>query len=149
MGLIDLASGKSLWRGYECYLEKHVLSHTKTGENGYDGRVAGNNKIYDVHIDLAHPRKSKCSCPHAAGRRIICKHMVSLYFTVIPKEAERYYKEVVEYEEEQERELCEIDNKIIDYLKRSSKSELEDDLYNLLYECPEWLFYRFISQHID
>ncbi|NMB97839.1 MAG: hypothetical protein GYA02_14710 [Clostridiaceae bacterium] len=38
-------------------------------------------------INIVHPRKSKCNCPHADGRRVICKHMIALYFTVFPKEA--------------------------------------------------------------
>ncbi len=46
--------------------------------------------------------KSHCNCPHANGKRIICKHQVALYFSVFPEEADQYYKEVIEYEEEEE-----------------------------------------------
>ena len=74
MSLISLASGKSLWRGYEYYEDKHVHFHIQNGEFEYTGKVSGNGRSYDVHIDLKHPRKSTCNCPHADGKRIICKH---------------------------------------------------------------------------
>ena len=50
-------------------------------------------KHYDVFIDLEHPRKSKCNCPHADGKRVICKHMISLYFAAYPKIAQKYCDE--------------------------------------------------------
>mgnify|MGYP002644725577 CR=1 FL=1 len=48
--------------------------------------ASGNNK-YVVHIDKMHPRKSKCNCPFADGRRVVCKHMIALYFTAEPQAA--------------------------------------------------------------
>ena len=77
MSLISLASGKSLWRGYEYYEGKRVHFHIQNGEFEYTGKVSGSGRSYDVHIDIKHPRKSTCNCPHADGKRIICKHMVA------------------------------------------------------------------------
>ena len=149
MSLISLASGKSLWRGYEYYTGKRIYMKMKKGENEYTGKVIGNGQTYDVHIDLEHPRKSKCNCPLADGKRIICKHMVALYFDAFPDEAEAYIREVEEYERKQEELQNELDDKIRKYLNRASKEQLKETLYNLLYECPEWLFDRFVYEYID
>ena len=83
MGLLDLASGASAWRGYEYYKEGSVLLKKKITDHEYSGTLRGSgNKHYDVFIDIEHPRKSHCNCPHANGKRIICKHQVALYFSV-------------------------------------------------------------------
>ena len=65
MSLISLASASSVWRGYEYYQGKNVVVYERINENEYDAKVKGNGRNYDVHIDIAHPRKSKCNCPHA------------------------------------------------------------------------------------
>ena len=101
MSIRTLASGASAWRGYEYYTEKKVLSFTQTGGDEYTGQVAGNGPApYQVKINTAHPRQSKCNCPHADGRRVICKHMVALFFAAFPEEAEDYIEAVEEYERE-------------------------------------------------
>lgn len=103
MGLINLASGSSLWKGIEYYQKGKVKSVKQIDENTYKSEVQGSdNKSYHVHIDIEHPRKSKCNCPFADGRRVICKHMVALYFNVRPEEAEHLIKEAEEIENEEE-----------------------------------------------
>ena len=88
MGFKELSSYKSLWRGYQYYLQDKVLSFERTDTYEYDSKVTNDdNIIYELHLDLKHPRKSTCNCPHAEGRRIICKHMVASYFTIFPEEA--------------------------------------------------------------
>ena len=106
MGLIEMASGSSVWRGMDYYERKMVCSWKKSGEEAYDGVVSGSegNK-YSVHIDKVHPRKSSCNCPFAEGRRVICKHMIALLFTAEPKTAEDFLRQVEKWEqEEKERE---------------------------------------------
>ena len=72
MSILSLASGQSAYRGYDYFQNKKVLHVEPWGDTSYHGTVAGSNGAsYDVTIDLAHPRKSQCTCPHAAGRRII------------------------------------------------------------------------------
>lgn len=39
---------------------------------------------------MEHPRKSICNCPHADGRRVICKHMIALLFTASPEAANKH-----------------------------------------------------------
>lgn len=70
MGLIDLTSQNSLWRDYDYFDSKLVKNVKKIDENEYESIVSG-TQDYHVLISLDHPRKSRCDCPHAAGRRLI------------------------------------------------------------------------------
>ncbi len=68
MGLLEIASGQSVWRGMDYYDDKKVLSWKVTGDESHDGIVSGRNgHSYNVHIDKVHPRKSTCTCPFAAS----------------------------------------------------------------------------------
>ena len=150
MGLLDLASGASVWRGHEYYKDGNVLTKIKLSETEYKGVLQGSGKKgYEVFIDIEHPRKSHCNCPHANGKRIICKHQVALYFSVFPKEADQYYKEVIEYEEKEERRQEELDKKVVAYINSLSKEELRQTLYEVLYDGADWVFERFVREHID
>ena len=105
MGMIDLASASSFWKGLDYYESHKVLSWNKTGKDTYEGKVSGSEgRSYIVRIDLEHPKRSTCTCPFADGRRVICKHMLALYFTAEPGVAEDYLKRIEEEEEEWERE---------------------------------------------
>lgn len=138
MSIRTIASGASAWRGYEYYTEKKVLSLSQTGEDEYTGKVAGNGPApYQVKINTAHVRQSKCSCPHADGRRVICKHMVALFFAAFPDEAERYIEEVEEYEREEEARMEEHCAALRSYVKSLSKKELQEKLFEALAELEE------------
>ena len=149
MSLLALASSKSLWRGYEYYKENRVCHKLNKSASEIEGKVVGNGQTYTVNIDIEHPRKSKCNCPYADGKRIICKHMIALYFASFPKEADEYYNEVIAYEEEQERYEEELDNRISAYLNKLSKAQLKDLVCDLLYNGPDWQFDNFINENID
>ena len=135
MGLIDLASGNSLWRGIDYYQSKKVTSIKKTNDGEYDSIVSGTDE-YMVHIDINHPRKSTCTCPFADGRRVICKHMVATYFTIYPDEAERIIKEEQEYEEEEERLFDEHLDEVREYVNGLSEEEVRAMLIDRLMD--EW-----------
>ena len=138
MGFIDLASGNSVWRGMDYYETKKVISWNKLNNEEYEGIVAGSeNNKYTVHIHIAHPRKSTCNCPFADGRRVICKHMVALYFTAIPGTAEDFLRQVEEWEQEEEERELKHYQEIRDYVNSLSKSELQEILYNMLIEEEE------------
>lgn len=135
MGLIDIASGNSIWRGIDYCNSKKIINIQKISENVYDSVVqgSGTNK-YNVHMDVEHPRKSTCNCPHAFGRRVICKHIVATYFEIFPKELQKFLKEVEEYEkEEAAREEEEIEE-LKRYVNSLSKQELQDMLFNYMLE---------------
>lgn len=138
MGLIEIASGKSVWRGMDYYNNKKVISWEKTGDGAYSGIVSGSeDSIYNVHIDKEHPRKSTCDCPFADGRRVVCKHMIALYFTAEPKAAEDFLKKVEEWKaEELEREEQHYGD-LERYVKMLSKAELQEQLLDALIQLEE------------
>ena len=148
MSLIDFASGASVWRGYDYYRSGKVLRCMRTDGSQCDGEVSGSNgEVYRVRLDLARPRNSECTCPHAEGKRIVCKHKVALYFTAFPEEAEKYYHEVIEAEERAERERVRQEA-VIECVRKMKKSELEEALLQCLYEGPEWQYERFVCEHV-
>ena len=53
MGILNTASGNSVWRGYDYYKEGSVLSCEQIGETIFAGRVQGKN-VYSVAIDFLH-----------------------------------------------------------------------------------------------
>ena len=136
MGLIEIASGNSVWRGMDYYNNKKVASVEKTSTTTYDGTVKG-TELYHVHVDLEHPRKSTCTCPFADGRRVICKHMIALYFTAEPKAAEDFLKQVDEWENEEEEEEQRHYDELRDYVNSLSKAELQQLYYDALIELED------------
>ena len=78
MGLIDCASGNSLRCGYYYHKENKIPNLTLTGDGIYQASVLGSSKeAYQVTIDIPRPKRSKCNCPHADGKRLICKHITN------------------------------------------------------------------------
>lgn len=99
MRFVNLASSASAWRGLEYYQRKKVKSYIKTGEEQYEGVVEGSNgRKYDVFIDVEHTKRSKCNCPLAKDRILVCKHKIALYFAVFPEKADEYERLVEESE---------------------------------------------------
>lgn len=149
MGLIDIASGNSAWRGLDYAKEHKVISYKKISNFEYEGIVNGsNNKKYNVFMNIEHPRKSKCDCPHAKDRRVICKHIVALYFTVFPKEIDKFLKDVEEAEKEYEAYEEELYNKTIKYINSMSKNELKESLIETLNIAPEWVYDWFVRNKV-
>ena len=141
MSILTAASSASAWRGYEYYTEKRVISAVQSGEDTYEGEVAGRaGAPYRVKINTAHVRRSKCSCPHADGTKRICKHMVALYFTVFPQEAEDYIRAVEEYEREEEARREEQQRALWAYVRSLSKQELQEELYRVLMELEGYQY---------
>lgn len=138
MGLVEIASGKSIWRGIDYCNEKKVVSWEKSGSYEYNGFVSGsNNVIYSVHIDKEHPKRSTCTCPFAEGRRVVCKHMIALYFTVEPQAKEDFLEEVEKWESEEEEREKEYYLELEKYVKSLSKTELQTQLLDALIQLDE------------
>lgn len=150
MGLINAASGNSVWRGLEYNRQKKVLDYKKINDSEYIGKVQGsNNEKYNVEININHTRKSKCNCPHADGKRIICKHMIALFFTVFPDEVDKFLKEVEKAQEEYEEYEEELYYKTIEYIQKMTKKDLQDALIEMLEYVPDWVYERFVRDNID
>lgn len=136
--MIDLASNRSLWKGLDYFQDKKVKSWKKIEEDIYEGIIKGSDdNTYNVHIDLKHARRSTCSCPFAIGRRVICKHMVALCFTVDPQTATDFLKQIeMEEQENEEREKQHYAD-LLKYVNSLSKKALREQLYQALIELEE------------
>ena len=149
MSLLTTASGKSVYRGYEYFVENKVLSCNQIDDFEYEGAVKGTaQNPYSVHLNLKKPKTSTCDCSFANGRKI-CKHMVAVFFTVFPDEARKYKAELDAYYEEQEEYEEGLDDMLQNYIKKLSKAELQEALLQVLYDGPEWQFDKFINEYIE
>lgn len=150
MSLLSSASMASCWRGYEYYQQKKVLKLEPLGDMRFQGTVSGSSKApYVTTIDLEHPRRSSCNCPHASGKQLICKHMAAVFFAAFPDEAERYYADILAHEEKAEQYQEELCEKVIRYIRGLKKEEAQDKLLEVLESGPDWLWDRFIRDNIE
>ena len=111
MALLDLCSNNSYWRGLDYYENKRVKNLNQISKYEFEAEVEG-SKVYQVHLDANHQRKCTCSCPHAAGRYVVCKHKVAVYFAAFPEEAQKAIDERNRYFEEQEEREREYDRRV-------------------------------------
>lgn len=139
MGLKECASWESVCRGYDAYKENKVQEIKQESEKTLTAVVKGSGKTkYHVYIDVEHPRKSKCDCPHANGRRVVCEHQMATFFKAFPQEVEILEQEFAMAEQYDDlNEQKEIAMK--HYLDGLSKDELKSVIYFLLDMSPEWI----------
>lgn len=138
MSIWSLASNASCWRGYDLYTEGKVTSYTKIGEYVYESFIQGTaDEPYHTVIDIEHPRKSRCDCPFAEGRRVICKHMVALHFTVFPDEVDALMQAVEESKQAEKRWQEEHYRELERRVKSMKKDELQRELLNAWLELEE------------
>ena len=150
MSIINVASGSSLWRGIDYYKENKVLNYNKLNDFEFEAQVKGsNNEIYNVILNLNKPKMSSCNCKFADGRKVICKHILALYFTLFPEEVKRieHEAEIAEHEYEDYQEK--LEEKLAKKLKTMSKDELRDSLEYMLNNSPEWLYDNYIRDFIE
>ena len=127
MGLLEIASSKSVWRGIEYYKSHNVLSWEQTEDGVFDGLVKGSSdEMYSVHVDTIHPRNSKCNCPLANGKKIICKHIVAVYMATHPKEENRFKEELTPYASEEEEWHAKRYANLMSWAKGMSASALRE-----------------------
>ena len=147
MSFVNLASSQSTWKGYEYCEEKKVKKYEKISDGCYQGVVTGTNQ-YNVYIDINHPRNSKCDCPFAKDRRVVCKHMVCLYFTIFPNEMKKFYDDILETEKEQEIYEEKLFDRVEKYVMNMSKRDLQRELiYILSDDYNDYIYDRFIKEH--
>lgn len=75
------------------------------------------------------------------------KHIVTAYFAVLPKEADKFYAEQMAYQEEAQKRQEELYDKVRQYVLKMKKSEAQQALLQLVYEGPEWQYERFIREN--
>lgn len=146
MGIISSASGSSCWRGLDYYKNKKIKNIKPISDIEYTSIVCG-TKEYNVYLNLEKPRKSTCDCPLANGKRIICKHIVATFFSVVPGSAEGFEDEQnrlqEEYEQYQENEY----ENAIKFINKMSKKELVEELIHIFDYAPEWVYDNFIKRN--
>lgn len=149
MGIISLASGNSCWRGLDYFKEKKVFMLKQINDKEYTSIVNG-TKNYNVYLNLEHPRKSTCDCPLAKGKRVICKHIVATYFSVMPEESIKFENEQDKLQEEYEKYQEKIYYKVIKHINKMSKKELIEELIHVFDYGPEWIYDDFVRRnHIE
>lgn len=168
MGLLDIASSRTISRGFDYYLNDYVKDVKQINDYEYEGYVKGSlNEPYFVHVNIKHPKKSYCNCPFANGNRI-CKHMIALYFTVFEDEANEYeewlnssYDEYDEYDEyeydEYEYDDYSIEdsfkeplffNQVLDnYLDSLSATQLKTTLKEILLKDKESTYFQYLKDY--
>ena len=140
MGFINVASHESVLKGLDYCEKKKVGLYKKLNDFEYQAKVKGNyNEVYDVLMNVEHPRSSKCNCPHANGKRVVCKHIMALYFTVFPLEVDRFLKEVEEKQKKYVKYQEELYDKVVNHVNTMTKNELERALIDILNRAPEWV----------
>ena len=138
MSIISIASKASVSRGLEYYENKNVIFWSQVSENVYTGYVKGSlEEPYCVTINVEHPKKSTCNCPHAEGKVRVCKHKIALYFTIFSEEAERLLEEIRMTEIEEEEKYSSRLDEIEMYVDSLSEDELRTHLINALMEIEE------------
>ena len=148
MSIETAANRKSASRGYQYYCDNKVKSVAKIDDTHYSGEVSGSgNTPYSVTIDLEHPKRSKCTCPFANGHKV-CKHMVALYFGVFPEEADKYIGKIEEDENEREEFFEELPERIEEYVRGLSKSELQELALSLIYNLSEYELEEFALDYL-
>ena len=146
MGMLEICSYNSYWNGLDYFENKRVNNLIRLNHFEFKAQVQG-TKIYDVYLNVNHPKKSTCSCPHAEGKTKICKHKVAVYFFVFQDEAKkaiderkRYYLELEEREKEYEKKVNEERKRIKEYVNSLSDKEARHKLVNyMLNESIEYL----------
>ena len=137
---------EACWRGLDYYKSKKVKNIKKLNNNEYTSIVSG-TKYYNVYLNLEHPRKSSCTCPLANGKRIICKHIVATYFSVVPNSAKDFEEEQEklqqEYEDYEEKQY----QNAINYLHKMSKKELIEEIVYIFDYGPEWIYDNFLKRN--
>ena len=58
-------------------------------------------------------------------------------------------EELDDYYEEEEQRYDRIEEELAKRLKKSTKQELMEMVWDLLYEGPEWQFNRFVDRYLD
>lgn len=145
MALIDLASNRSFWRGYDYHKNNKVKSFEIIDEETIKGVVRGSQiEDYKVEIHLNKPLTSTCTCPFSQEHsRSVCKHMVALYFAVYSEEAERIIQEIQDEEEFERNALMES---IVDYVNSLSEQQVRKMLIDKMFDED---YERYVDDYYD
>lgn len=135
---LNKASGANRWKGYYYYKAGNVLSTSYLSEDKVKAMVKGSgNNIYEVILDLDKPTKSKCNCPFAIDRQVLCKHKIAAFYALFPEfalELENIKNEFEREEEEIESRREEIYKRVVEEVSKMSIDQLRHIVINSLYD---------------
>lgn len=97
--MIDYAKPSTIDNGYKIYKNNKVLKKKQINDNQFIGYIDDLDNHHNVMINLDNPKTSYCDCNESKSK-IICKHMIALYFSISKIEAEIYDKWIKDYYEE-------------------------------------------------
>lgn len=120
MGLPELASAASYWRGFYYFEEGAVKSIVKVGVDRYEGIVVG-QKQYRVSIDVNHRKKDSCTCPHARGSTRVCKHQMALFFAICPSEY-AFAKQLIKAQETRQEKKTKSYNQLYETFRKEAEA---------------------------
>ncbi len=146
MGIISSASGASCWKGLDYYKNNKTKNIKRINDTEYTS-IASGTAEYNVYLNLKNPRKSTCNCPLANGKRIICKHIVATYFTVVPNSAKEFEEEQEKLREEYEEYQNNEYKNAIKFVNKMSKKELVEEFIYIFDYAPEWVYADFIRRN--
>ena len=72
---------------------------------------------------------------------------MAVYFTVLPDEAEKFYKEALVNDEVEEKRQDALSKRVIRCVHKMGKNELQQALLEVLFDGPEWQYERFIREN--
>ena len=75
--------------------------------------------------------------------------MVALYFTMFPKEADKFIKETEKAEEEYENYQEQLYNNVEKRIYSMSRGELQEALLDVLNIAPEWVYEKFVRDYVE
>ena len=140
MGLIDLASSKSMWRGLDYYQNGNVIDVHNIEDSRYAAKVRNNaDTVYDVIVDLDKVRNSQCSCPFKKDKpKAICKHIVAAYFAIFPKEADDLQRAYEEWEAGAEEREAQHLKELEEYVNSLSIEDLRSMVLDHILEQEQY-----------
>lgn len=74
--------------------------------------------------------------------------MVAVYFVAFPAEAKKYITELENYWEEEEQRQQEREDRLVRYVGKMKKGELQEALLQLLFDGPEWQYDHFLEEKL-
>ena len=81
-------------------------------------------------------------------KKIICKHIVATYFSVVPNSVKDFIEEQDRLQEEYEEYKNQEYKNVIKCLNKMTKKELIQELISVFDYGPEWLYDDFVRRNL-
>lgn len=154
MGLLYLASGRIIKRGYDYFQSNKVKNFEEIDDYLFRAVVSG-TEDYDVEVDMIEPEVSTCTCQYAKSGKI-CKHMVAVYYKgnpdlvkAIEEEKSRRREKHQEFIKKQNEELNALHVEVENYVYTLSNDEIKKQLIEYIFEEKKTSIVKEFRYHED